>query len=154
MNMDFLKIQMCCHTSFMARRMSLSGAVAQVAFLSKQYSHNVQTEVVFSTNCLQRHQIPSQVVSYFHYQESCSRNYIDGYHPGSNSTSGLLPDLTGKITRDGKYPCCHGGFADVWKGTWCRDICDRKVCQRLKKLSQTNHDHIRSPSKFFGVGLM
>ncbi|KAF7975961.1 hypothetical protein HWV62_8092 [Athelia sp. TMB] len=25
-------------------------------------------------------------------------------------------DLTGKVSREGKYPCAHGGFADVWKG--------------------------------------
>lgn len=27
-------------------------------------------------------------------------------------------DLTGEITREGKYACAHGGFADVWKGIW------------------------------------
>jgi hypothetical protein len=26
-----------------------------------------------------------------------------------------VPDLTGKITREGDYPAGRGGFADVWK---------------------------------------
>jgi hypothetical protein len=30
---------------------------------------------------------------------------------------GLL-DLTGSITREGRYPSAHGGFSDVWKGIW------------------------------------
>lgn len=39
----------------------------------------------------------------------------------------MLVDLTGKIAREGKYPCAHGGFADVWKGTWHRESGDNKV---------------------------
>ncbi|KAF9265052.1 hypothetical protein L218DRAFT_924853 [Marasmius fiardii PR-910] len=36
-----------------------------------------------------------------------------------------IPDLTGKVTRDGRFPEAHGGFADVWKGTWhdgCHEV--------------------------------
>ncbi|KAG5651731.1 hypothetical protein H0H81_007669 [Sphagnurus paluster] len=36
----------------------------------------------------------------------------DGFGP-----TGVL-DLTGKITREGMYPSAHGGFSDIWKGTW------------------------------------
>jgi hypothetical protein len=39
-----------------------------------------------------------------------------------------LADLTGQITRDGDYYFAHGGFADVWKGTWVKDTIKCKVC--------------------------
>jgi hypothetical protein len=39
-----------------------------------------------------------------------------------------LSDLTGQITRDGDYYFAHGGFADVWKGTWAKDTTKCKVC--------------------------
>jgi hypothetical protein len=38
-----------------------------------------------------------------------------------------LADLTGQITRDGDYYFAHGGFADVWKGTWLKDTVKYKV---------------------------
>ncbi|KAF7964560.1 hypothetical protein HWV62_5692 [Athelia sp. TMB] len=38
-------------------------------------------------------------------------------------------DLTGKVSREGKYPCAHGGFADVWKGVWRDVIGQRKVME-------------------------
>ncbi|KAF8073945.1 TKL/TKL-ccin protein kinase, partial [Lyophyllum atratum] len=34
------------------------------------------------------------------------------------TNKGFLLDLTGKITREGRYPSAHGGFSDVWKGVW------------------------------------
>jgi hypothetical protein len=38
-----------------------------------------------------------------------------------------LVDLTGQITQDGDYYFAHGGFADVWKGTWLKDMAKCKV---------------------------
>ncbi|KAI3608695.1 hypothetical protein WG66_003719 [Moniliophthora roreri] len=43
-----------------------------------------------------------------------------------------LLDLTGLITKDGRFPEAHGGFADVWKATW-RDG-DRLVPVAVKVL--------------------
>ncbi|GLB38631.1 putative protein tyrosine kinase [Lyophyllum shimeji] len=40
----------------------------------------------------------------------------DGLSSPSNPSA--LLDLTGKITREGRYPVAHGGFSDVWKGAW------------------------------------
>jgi len=50
--------------------------------------------------------------------------------PGVSSAypSTTLVDLTGQITRDGDYYFAHGGFADVWKGTWLKDTVKFKVC--------------------------
>jgi hypothetical protein len=42
-----------------------------------------------------------------------------------------LADLTGQITRDGDYYFAHGGFADVWKGTWLKDTGKYKVCLKI-----------------------
>ncbi|KAH7919501.1 kinase-like protein [Leucogyrophana mollusca] len=30
-------------------------------------------------------------------------------------------DLTGQITTEDKYPTAHGGFSDIWRGTWNKD---------------------------------
>ncbi|KZP27947.1 hypothetical protein FIBSPDRAFT_1039924 [Athelia psychrophila] len=57
----------------------------------------------------------------------------------SNPLEGPV-DLTGKVFREGKYPCAHGGFADVWKGTWRDDVGHRKVA--IKVLRSRTDDPI------------
>ncbi|KAF5382664.1 hypothetical protein D9615_002721 [Tricholomella constricta] len=47
-----------------------------------------------------------------------------------SNTSSLL-DLTGKITREGRYPSAHGGFSDVWKGVWHDDDRERNVAVKV-----------------------
>jgi hypothetical protein len=31
-----------------------------------------------------------------------------------------LPDLTDAVIKEGPYPIAHGGYSDVWRGTWNR----------------------------------
>lgn len=31
-----------------------------------------------------------------------------------------LPDLTNAVIKEGPYPIAHGGYSDVWRGTWNR----------------------------------
>ena len=38
-----------------------------------------------------------------------------------------VPDLTGHITREHKFPSAHGGFADVWMGVWHKESAKVKV---------------------------
>ncbi|CAK5271870.1 unnamed protein product [Mycena citricolor] len=38
--------------------------------------------------------------------------------PFAEEDPSVLLDLTGEVCREGNYPQAHGGFADVWKGTW------------------------------------
>jgi hypothetical protein len=45
-----------------------------------------------------------------------------------------IRNLTGLVTRDGRFPEAHGGFADVWKGTW-RDG-DRLVPVRVSEIAE------------------
>ncbi|KIM89875.1 hypothetical protein PILCRDRAFT_812658 [Piloderma croceum F 1598] len=49
----------------------------------------------------------------------------------SRSNTDHLLDLTGKIMREGKHPCAHGGFADVWKCMWRQDSGDCKVAIKV-----------------------
>ena len=58
---------------------------------------------------------------------------MDRYCTESSSILGEVHDLTGKVAREGKYPCAHGGFADVWKGMWRQDSGDRKVSHPLSQ---------------------
>ncbi|KAK7029504.1 hypothetical protein VNI00_014537 [Paramarasmius palmivorus] len=52
-----------------------------------------------------------------------------------------IRNLTGLVTKDGRFPEAHGGFADVWKGTW-RDG-DRLVPVAVKVLrSATQSDEM------------
>lgn len=36
-------------------------------------------------------------------------------------TDESLPNLTGKIVREGQYPIAHGGYSDIWKGVLQQD---------------------------------
>lgn len=38
-----------------------------------------------------------------------------------------VPDLTGLITTEHKYPSAHGGFANVWLGIWVVENGVRRV---------------------------
>lgn len=40
-----------------------------------------------------------------------------------------LPDLTGKVIREGEYPAGRGGYADVWKCAMRLDMDECKVRQ-------------------------
>ncbi|KAK0471351.1 TKL/TKL-ccin protein kinase [Armillaria novae-zelandiae] len=43
----------------------------------------------------------------------------------------ILLDLTGKVTREGRFPEAHGGFADVWKGIWMDGQHERRVAIKV-----------------------
>lgn len=43
----------------------------------------------------------------------------------------ILLDLTGKVTREGRFPEAHGGFADVWKGIWMDGPHERRVAIKV-----------------------
>lgn len=47
--------------------------------------------------------------------------------PGPSTDPSALLDLTGQITREGRYPSAHGGFSDVWKGVWHSGDHEQKV---------------------------
>ena len=38
-----------------------------------------------------------------------------------------LPDLTGCLQRDSDFPSAGGGFSDIWRATWQRDMIECKV---------------------------
>ena len=44
------------------------------------------------------------------------QNYVHG----ERAVDHLLPDLTDAVTKEGPYPIAHGGYSDVWRGTWNR----------------------------------
>jgi hypothetical protein len=48
--------------------------------------------------------------------------------PLSSLTSTTLLNLTGHITREDDFYSAHGGFADIYVGTWLNDTEKRKVC--------------------------
>ncbi|KAK0213720.1 TKL/TKL-ccin protein kinase [Armillaria fumosa] len=43
----------------------------------------------------------------------------------------ILLDLTGKVTREGRFPEAHGGFADVWKGIWMDGQHERRIAIKV-----------------------
>ncbi|KAK0201152.1 TKL/TKL-ccin protein kinase [Desarmillaria ectypa] len=43
----------------------------------------------------------------------------------------FLLNLTGKVTREGRFPEAHGGFADVWKGLWMDGPHERRVAIKV-----------------------
>jgi len=38
-----------------------------------------------------------------------------------SETDESVPNLTGKIVREGQYPIAHGGYSDIWKGVLQQD---------------------------------
>lgn len=77
------------------------------------------------------------------------QNYVHG----ERAVDHLLPDLTDAVIKEGPYPIAHGGYSDVWRGTWNRrgGVDDLKVDGILN-----SHRHslisllilFRSPLKF------
>ncbi|KAK0462909.1 TKL/TKL-ccin protein kinase [Desarmillaria tabescens] len=43
----------------------------------------------------------------------------------------ILLDLTGKVTREGRFPEALGGFSDVWKGLWMDGLRERRVAIKV-----------------------
>ncbi|KAG7442683.1 uncharacterized protein BT62DRAFT_935709 [Guyanagaster necrorhizus] len=50
----------------------------------------------------------------------------------------ILLDLTGKVTRKGRFPEAHGGFSDVWKGLWMDGLRERTVAIKVLRSGGDN----------------
>ena len=73
---------------------------------------------------LMRHFTESQV------EHDALQNHVVNGEPAVDH----LPDLTDAVIKEGPYPIAHGGYSDVWRGTWNRGggVDDMKVdCIRI-----------------------
>jgi hypothetical protein len=128
MNMDFLRAQMHCRLSSMVCTTLHSEVPARAVFLPRPAFCKTRTRTVCLINYRRcRRQAQPQLVSNTFLSWKRCYGETDGYCTDSGSDPDHLLDLTGKITREGKHPCAHGGFADVWKGIWRHDSGDYKV---------------------------
>lgn len=52
-----------------------------------------------------------------------------------------LIDFTGLLQRQSQFPSAGGGFADIWKALWQRDMAACTVC-RIKNSYQVSKSHL------------
>ncbi|KDQ54702.1 hypothetical protein JAAARDRAFT_401926 [Jaapia argillacea MUCL 33604] len=69
--------------------------------------------------------------------ESPQLHSLDSSMTSWSSDSSGLVDITGQIHRDGQFPLAHGGFADVWKGTWRTPSGELKVAVKVLRKRTT-----------------
>ena len=120
MTMAFQVARTCCPRCFMAvSTTSCSKAQAQVVYPRGLLAPRYQK----TTHSLNTCQV---TISYIITENLRALNWPTDSQ--SDDLQGPL-DLTGKVSREGKYPCAHGGFADVWKGVWRDVIGQRKVME-------------------------
>lgn len=62
------------------------------------------------------------------------KRYLSSLNLSTDTRMDVPIDLTGKVIREGEYPCASGGFADVWKGEWC-DVDGKRNVMDIKDLS-------------------
>ncbi|KIM71055.1 hypothetical protein PILCRDRAFT_17433 [Piloderma croceum F 1598] len=58
----------------------------------------------------------------------------------TDSDAPALCNLTGQIVRDNDYCSAHGGFSDIWMGTWLKGIERCKVAIKVLRVSNENED--------------
>lgn len=58
-----------------------------------------------------------------------------------SETDETVPNLTGKIVREGQYPIAHGGYSDIWKGVLQQDD-SRELKVAVKVLRNTTSDPV------------